>query len=125
MKASTSAIIAAAALASAGSAQAHHSAAMFDMTKTFSIEGTVKDFDWSNPHAYLSVVVADPGGQAGEWRLEGSSINILARKGWSKTSVKPGDKVQISIHPMRDGSRGGFMLTLKTANSTTLADHDY
>jgi hypothetical protein len=117
--------IVAASLLLASPAAAHHSAAMFDFSKTMTVEGVVRSFDWANPHAYLEVIVVDSGGQAGDWRLEGSSINILARKGWSKSSVKPGDKVSVSLHPMRDGSRGGFILTLKPAAGMVLVDHDY
>jgi hypothetical protein len=106
-------------------ASAHHSAAMFDHTKFTPLSGTVKEFTWKNPHAWLQVVGPGPAGPTTEWTIECSSINILARKGWSSQSFKPGDKVTLTMHPMKDGSAAGFILKVNMADGHALADHDY
>jgi hypothetical protein len=100
-------------------AQAHHSFATFDMTKKVTVTGTVREFQWQNPHVWIYLVVKD-GAQSQEWEIEGSSLVGLKREGWSKDSFKPGDKVTISIHPKRDGSRGGSFLEGVTADGKTL-----
>ena len=109
----------------AAPASAHHSAAMFDHTKTVTLAGTVKEWKWMNPHGWIQLMGPGPSGAATEWNIECSSINILARKGWSGKSFKPGDKVSISMHPMKDGSAAGLLLKVNTADGHTLSDHDY
>lgn len=104
---------------------AHHSAAMFDAAKTVTLKGTVKEWKWMNPHGWVQLMAAGPSGPSTEWTLECSSINILARKGWSAHGLKPGDKISVTIHPMKDGAAAGLMLTLQTADGHTLTDHDY
>ena len=93
----------------ASAALAHHSYAMFDSNKTAVIEGTVKEFQWSNPHVWLEVVVAE-GVRTGQWSFEGGTIALLKRSGWTRDSVKPGDKVKIVTHPLRNGSNGGSLM---------------
>jgi hypothetical protein len=94
-------------------ANAHHSTAMFDFTKTVEIAGTIKSFQWTNPHTWTVVDVAGKAGVAGEYGLEGMSPNYLARNGWSKRMLKPGDKVTLKVHPLKDGRKGGFMVSVK------------
>jgi hypothetical protein len=92
----------------AAPAMAHHSFAMFDMTKTVTWVGTVEEFAWTNPHVHITVLVPpskeDPT-MAGKWDIEGASPNIMSRQGWSKLSFKPGDKITIVGHPARDGRK--------------------
>ena len=109
----------------ASSASAHHSAAMFDHAKITTLTGTVKEFKWMNPHGWLQVMAQGPSGAATEWSVECSSINIRARKGWSSKSFKPGDKITLTMHPMKDGSAAGFILKVDTADGHSLTDHDY
>ena len=91
---------------------AHHSFAMFDSDKTVTITGAVKEFEWTNPHAWLRVMVQDQGsGKELQWALEMGSPGQQAARGWKPDSVKPGDKVTITLHPLKDGSRGGQLLT--------------
>ncbi|MGC3981364.1 MAG: DUF6152 family protein [Steroidobacteraceae bacterium] len=90
----------------AGAAQTHHSFAQFDANKTVVLEGTIKSFEWSNPHAWIWVVVATPNGDE-TWGVEAQSPNNLARYGWSKRSFQAGDRAKIETHPMRDGSKAG------------------
>jgi Family of unknown function (DUF6152) len=89
---------------------AHHSAAMFDDQKTVTLAGTLKQFQWSNPHCWLQVVVADAAGDT-EWSVEMGSPSILYRGGWKPTTLHAGDKLVVVIHPMRDGSKGGLFVS--------------
>lgn len=97
----------AAALAAVGPASAHHSFAMFDPAKTVTLQGKVKEFRWVNPHVSLFVDVSGPAGQAGVWSVELTSPGNLTRLGWSRQSLKPGDRVAVEVNPLRDGQHGG------------------
>lgn len=97
-------------LMAAGTALAHHSFAMFDAQKVVTIDGSVKDFQWANPHSWIQLAVKDPSGKSIEWSIEAGSPNVLVRQGWRKTSMKPGDEAQVTIHPMKDGSPGGSLI---------------
>jgi len=92
---------------------AHHSTAMFDFTKTIEIQATVKSFQWTNPHTWTVVTVEGDAAAAGDYGLEGMSPNYLSRNGWSKRMLKPGDKVTLKVHPLKDGRKGGFMVSVK------------
>jgi hypothetical protein len=100
-------------------ALAHHSFATFDMSKQISLTGTIREFQWQNPHIWIYLVVQD-GEKTQEWEVEGGSLVGLKRDGWSKDAFKPGDKVTISIHPKRDGSRGGSFVEGITADGKKL-----
>ena len=101
-------LIAIAVAAFAAPAIAHHSFAMFDDTKTVTLQGTVKEFEWVNPHSWLRVMVNDEKtGKAALWALELSSPSRLVTMGMHADSVKPGDVVSVTFHPMKDGTRGG------------------
>ena len=90
---------------------AHHSFAMFDAETTITLQGTVKEFEWTNPHSWLRVMVNDAKtGQPAVWALELSSPARLKRMGMSADSVKAGDAVSVTFHPMKDGARGGQFL---------------
>src|SRR5580692_8431070 len=93
-----------AAVASAPVTLAHHSFAMFDRTRTISLDGVIKEFQWTNPHSWIQLMVTDQSGKAVEWSLEGGSPNILGRDGWKRTSIVPGDHVTVVVYPMKDGS---------------------
>ena len=112
-------LAAVAALAASGAALAHHSTAMFDFQKTIEVTGTVKDFQWTNPHTWTNVTLE--GGKAtGVYGLEGMSPNYLSRNGWTKRTLKPGDKITFEVHPLKDGRKGGFMVSAKLADGTVL-----
>src|SRR3989442_8948307 len=85
------------------SAYAHHSAAGIDQTRTVTVEGTVKQFKWSNPHSWLEVEVPNSKGAAEIWNLEMTSPAFLVRAGWKSTTVKTGDKVTVEARPFRNG----------------------
>lgn len=95
----------------AGAAFAHHSFAMFDMAASKTLVGTVKDMQWTNPHIWVQVLVPDEKTGANvEWSIEGGSPNGLSRGGWKRNSIKAGDKIEITIHPLKDGTNGGSMM---------------
>ena len=103
-------------------ALAHHSFAMFDAETTVELEGMVKEFQWTNPHAWIQVKVADEQGQLIEWSLEMGSPGGLARSGWRPRTVVPGDKITVRAHPLRDGSPGGQLLSVVLPNGETLGE---
>jgi hypothetical protein len=93
-------------------ALAHHSFAMFDADKTMEISGTVKDFQWTNPHSWLDVDVVDQAGKPNTWALEMGAPGGLAHQGWKPKTVVPGDKVTVRIHPLKSGMNGGQFLAI-------------
>ena len=94
--------------------QAHHSFSMFDKEKMITISGALKEFEWTNPHCWLHVMAMDSAtGKNVEWAFEMGSITQIAAQGWKVDSVKPGDKITISGHPLKDGSRGGQYRSVK------------
>jgi len=105
---------------STATARAHHSTAMFDMEKTVEVKGTIKEFQWTNPHTWTVVEVEGDPAVAGEYGLEGMSPNYLGRNGWTKNTLKYGDKVTLLIHPLKDGRKGGFMMTVKFPDGRVL-----
>ena len=107
--AAAAAVLAGAALAAGVTpALAHHSTAMFDMDHEVQLNGVVKDFQWTQPHTWIVFVTASPSGAADEYGIEGMSPSYLSRNGWSKRTLNPGDKVILTIHPLKDGRKGGF-----------------
>ena len=113
------AVVLSGSLLGAAPVTAHHSFAMFDNTKDMTLVGTVKEFQWTNPHTWLQLMV-DENGQQVEWSIEGSSPNGLARRGWSRVSFKPGDKVTVIIHPLKDGTKGGSYVKATLPDGKTL-----
>jgi len=110
----------AASLIAVAPAFAHHSFAMFDMNKTVVVKGTISDFRWTNPHAWMEVVVQGADGQTQYWNIEMTSPNNLTQQGWKRTSLKAGDRVTVSIHPLRDGKAGGSFLSVVLPDGSTL-----
>ena len=102
-------------------AAAHHSYAMFDMQRTVVLNATVAQFRWQNPHAFIRVTV--PVGTAQEeWSIEMTSPNNLALSGWTRTTLRQGDRVQLYVHPLRSGARGASYAGVRLANGTTLGE---
>jgi hypothetical protein len=95
----------AALMSSPGSA--HHSGAMFDSAKNVSLTGTVRQFQWTNPHCFIQLMVRNDKGVDEEWSLEMTAPVHLQRLGWRKSSLKPGDRITVTIHPLRNGGTGG------------------
>lgn len=105
---------------SASSAWAHHSYSMFDDKKTFSVKGIIKEFQWTNPHIWLEVTVPS-GPQAGDWSFEGGTLPVLKRLGWTRDVIKAGDTVTISSNPLKNGQKGGSLLSITLADGRTLS----
>jgi hypothetical protein len=111
------AIILAVAAAASSPAQAHHSFAVYDQSKILTLKGSVKSLQWTNPHCVIWVLVQpEGGGEPQEWSFETTSPGVLTRGGWTRNSVKPGDRVKVDFYPLRDGSHGGGL------NAVTLVD---
>lgn len=112
-------VLAGAVLALATTAYAHHSFSMFDNEKEQTIEGVVKEFQWTNPHIWVQINVTDAAGKVTEYSIEGGSPNGLRRQGWSRDTMKSGDKIVMKMHPLKDGSPGGSFVSA-VVNGTPL-----
>ena len=100
-------------------AAAHHSFAMFDQKKVMTLEGTVHEFQWTNPHAFIELDVQG-GGKTIRWSIELNSPNNLKRQGWNRTALKAGDKVTLRMNPLRDGHPGGLFLDVRLPGGKVL-----
>src|SRR5882672_4588192 len=98
------------ALSIAAPAWAHHSFAMFDPDRLIIQTGIVKEFEWTNPHVWIHIMAPDASGKAVEWSFEMQAVAQATTGGWRSDSVRPGDKVSIEFHPLKDGSRGGELV---------------
>lgn len=90
-------------------ASAHHSFAAFDMEHEVKLTGVVERYQWANPHVEIALVVPDEGGRPKEWRIDAASIGILSRAGWKSTTLQPGQKVTLSVHPVKSGDPHGAL----------------
>jgi len=89
---------------------AHHSAAGFDATKTVTVEGTVVEFRWANPHSWLEMKVPNSKGVMEDWNIEMAGVGALISHGWTKKSVGPGDKIKLTGHPLKTGEVGAIFI---------------
>jgi hypothetical protein len=96
--------VAALALLQSASALAHHSYVMFDFQRDVTLRGTVRQFQWSNPHVFIDMLNES---DSTTWSIEMSSPSHLVRNGWKPASLKAGDRITLVIHPLRDGRNGG------------------
>jgi hypothetical protein len=99
----------------------HHSGAMFDATKEATITGTITEFNWTNPHSSFKVAVTNADGKEDIWAIEMNSPQNLVPQGWKRTSLKPGDKVTVTVRPLRDGKPGGSYMAIVLADGTKLS----
>ena len=106
-------------------AVAHHSFAMFDRDKQVTLVGTVTNFQWTNPHSWIEMDVPNENGGSDKWSIECNSPNNLARQGWKSTSLKPGDKTTIIIHPLRSGEKGGSFVSVTLPDGSVLSEPAY
>jgi Family of unknown function (DUF6152) len=100
-------------------ALAHHSFAMFDRTRTATVSGTVREFQWTNPHAYIQVVVHE-GNQDVEYSMEMGAPMYLYARGWRPRTLRPGMPVTVEYNPLRNGHPGGVVLDVKDAAGNAL-----
>jgi len=107
-------------IGAAGPVEAHHSPVMFDMTKSVTSEGTVVEFSWTNPHSSIQLDVPGAGGAMERWGVEMGSPNSMVRAGWKSTLLKPGDRVSVTVRPLKSGERGGMFVSIKLADGRVL-----
>lgn len=94
---------------------AHHSFAMFDATRNVTLTGTVRQVDYANPHVWVYLTVEN-NGKIENWGMEGGNLGGLYRMGWTQDSVKVGDKITMQVHPLKDGTTGGQIVRVTTAD---------
>ena len=105
----------------AAPAVAHHSFAMFDPDKTVTLKGTVKEFEWTNPHVWMRINVVDPAtGKTMQYAMEMGSVIRSTKDGWKADTIKPGDVISVTMAPLKDGSRGGMYLSAEFADGRKL-----
>jgi len=93
---------------------------MFEPEKRVTLTGTVKEFQWTNPHAWIQVTVKTPDGTSTDWSFECGSPNTLSRQGWKPSTLKPGDEITVVANPMKDGTSAGLMFTVALADGRML-----
>lgn len=102
-----------------GPAASHHSFAMFNQRQIMTLDGTVVQFQWTNPHAFIELEVRQ-GNATRHWSIELNSPNNLTRQGWRRTSLRSGERISLRMNPLRDGQPGGLFLDLRKADGTVL-----
>lgn len=107
-------------LALAMPAWAHHSGSMFDRQKPMTLTGTVRDFQWTNPHCYIQLLVLTDTSEAQEWSLEMGAPQHVYASGWRPKTVQVGDKITVTIFPLRNGGHGGEVQTAMTSDGKPL-----
>jgi hypothetical protein len=124
----SSLILASATLALLGSASAvyaHHSYAMFDEDAVMTLEGTVQEFQWTNPHGWIHVNVANAQGETEVWSIETGAPAGMARDGWRPTTIAPGDHIEITFHPLRNGNPGGSYMSAVLPDGTVMGSPNF
>ena len=104
------------------SVYAHHAAAGIDRSKTVTQEGTVKQFKWGNPHAYMDIDVQNAKGGTDLWSLEMTSPAILVGAGWKSTTLKAGDKIKFTANPFKNGDPGGIFVSVTLPDGRTMTE---
>jgi hypothetical protein len=113
----TTALLAAAmGLATVAPAFPHHSHAMFDFEKEITLTGTVKEFVFRNPHAYLYIDVKTDATTVVNYSIEMSNLTNTIQRGIRPTTFKPGDAITVRLHPLIDGRPGGSYVTITAAD---------
>ena len=101
-------------------AGAHHSRAIYDLERSITIDGVVTRFEWANPHVYLYVEVPDDNGDTVVWEIENGSTTAMGRRGWSRETFVPGDRVSVEASPGKDTNRHVAVVTTVTKAGVTL-----
>jgi hypothetical protein len=102
------------------SVQAHHSMSMFDQQKKVTISGTVRQFQWTNPHCYIQLVAKDASGKEVEWSMEMGAPMYLYARGWRPSTLKPGAEVEVTAYPLRNGHPGGVVLAVSSPDGKSI-----
>ena len=101
-------------------AAAHHSFAMFDLQKQVTVSGTVRQFQWTNPHAYIQLVAKDASGTDVEWSMEMGAPMYLYARGWRPGTLKAGQRITVTLNPLRNGRPGGVVRDVTTADGKAI-----
>ena len=101
-------------------AVAHHSFAMFDLGKNVTVEAAIKEVQFTNPHVWLQILVKDGDGVETEWSIESGAPGMMLRNGWKPSTLKAGDKVTLTMHPLRNGKPGGSLVSVKVPDGRVL-----
>ena len=101
--------------------RSHHSPAMFDGQRLLSLSGTVREFQWINPHCYVQLLVQDAAGRSQEWSLEMGATLYLYNRGWRPSTLKPGDAITVRVAPLRNGGNAGLLLEATRADGRPVA----
>ena len=109
-------------ICSAGAVFAHHSAAGIDRTQSKTVMGTVKEFRWGNPHAWIDLDVANDKGVVDTWSIEMTSPTFLLRAGWKSSTIKAGEKLSVTVRPFRDGTPGGLFVSVTLADGKVMTE---
>ncbi len=104
-------------------ASAHHSFAMFDRTREVTVSGVVREFQWSNPHAYIQVVSKDENGNDVEWSMEMGSPMYLYARNWRPRTLRAGMQVQVRLNPLRNGDHGGVVLDVRDKDGNVIGSN--
>ncbi len=110
----------AALLLSCSVAVAHHSFAMFELGKEFTVEAVVKEIQFTNPHVWLQIMVPDGKGGETEWSIESGAPGMMLRNGWKPSTLKPGDKISLTMHPLKNGKPGGSLVRVTVPDGRVL-----
>ena len=110
-------------LAFAPAAFAHHSPAMFNMAARVEMTGVVKEFQWTNPHSYIQLLVKDDTGKEVEWSMEMAAPTYLYNNGWRPSTVKPGQTVTVKVSPLNSGAKGALVWEVTTADGRKLGSN--
>jgi Family of unknown function (DUF6152) len=102
-------------------ASAHHSYSSFDMGKVVKVSGVVREWHWTNPHSFVVLATKDSAGHSVNAVLEANGPGYLARQGWKRESIHPGDKITATLHPMRSGTPGGTLIAVTLPNGQELS----
>ena len=94
-------------------ATAHHSFALFDVNNSVTLEGTVKQFEWTNPHSWIRLTVVGANNQPEEWLVELPAAASLARDGWNKNYLRSGERISVRINPLKNGMKGGSLQSFR------------
>jgi len=111
------------ALLIASQAAAHHSSAMFDRSRTLTLKGTIKEYQFVAPHSWISIIVPGEGGAEVRWDVEGATASRMASQGITPAKLKVGDKVTIRAHPLRDGRTGAALIDITFEDGTVFTNN--
>ena len=109
-------------LAASALVSAHHSSAGIDRTQSKTLNGTVKEFRWANPQSWIDLDAPNDKGVMETWSIEMTSPTFLLRAGWKASTIKAGDKVSVTVRPMRDGTPGGLFVSITLPDGRVLGE---